>query len=230
MTPQDLKLEWRARNVPVSLQFDDPYYSLESGFEESKHVFLNANSLPERLHDGFSIAELGFGTGLNFLTLLDSWRRIDRPGRLLFTSFEAFPLSATDMIKAQAAFPMLETLSAEFAPLWETLLTTGKIETTDITLRLVQGDARLSLPLWQGAADCWFLDGFSPAKNPELWQADLLQALYDKTQAGGSASTYSAAGEVRRNLQAAGFKVARLPGFGRKRHMSLATKGLIDAE
>lgn len=230
MTPQDPKLEWRAQNVPVSLRLDDSYYLLKSGFEESKHMFLNAKSLSERLYDRFSIAELGFGTGLNFLTLLNSWWRIDRPGLLLFTSFEVFPLSATDMIKARAAFPILQTLSAELAPLCETFLTTGQIETTDIILRLVQGDARLSLPLWQGAADCWFLDGFSPAKNPELWQADLLQALYNKTQAGGSASTGSAAGEVRSNLQATWFKVARLPGVGRKPHMSLDTKGLIDAE
>ena len=177
MTAQDLKLEWRAQNVPVSLQFGDPYYSLESGFEESKHVFLDPNNLPERLHDGFSVAELGFGTGLNFLTLLDSWRRKKRPGRLLFTSFEAFPLRIADMIKAQAAFPSLQALSAEFAPLWETLLNAGEVETANITLRLIQGDARLTLPLWPGVADCWFLDGFSPAKNSEIWQADLLQAL-----------------------------------------------------
>ena len=166
MTPQDPKLEWRAQNVPVSLRFDDSYYLLESGFEERKHMFLNVNSLPERLHDRFSIAKLGFSTGLNFLTLLDSWRRIDRPGLLLFTSFEAFPLSAADMIKAQAAFPILQTLSAEFTPIWETLLTTGQIETTDITLRLVQGDARLSLPLWQGQRIVGFLTGFQRLKTP----------------------------------------------------------------
>jgi tRNA U34 5-methylaminomethyl-2-thiouridine-forming methyltransferase MnmC len=93
-----------------------------------------------------------------------------------------------------------------------------------LQLQVVTGDARLSLPEWTGVVDAWFLDGFSPAKNPELWQQDLLQAVADHTNPGGSAATYTAAGFVRRGLEAAGFTVTRVPGFGRKRHMTKAVR------
>ena len=92
------------------------------------------------------------------------------------------------------------------------------------------GDARKTLQNWQGQADCWFLDGFSPAKNPELWGADLLKSVYDHTANGGTAATYTAAGFVRHNLELAGFTVKRSKGFGRKRHMTQAVKGAFDAK
>ena len=85
---------------------------------------------------------------------------------------------------------------------------------------MIVGDARDTLPAWQGRADAWFLDGFSPAKNPELWGADLLAQVAAHTAPGGSFATYTAAGHVRRALQAAGFQVERQPGHGRKRHMT----------
>ncbi len=87
---------------------------------------------------------------------------------------------------------------------------------------MILGDARETLPAWQGRADAWFLDGFSPAKNPELWGDALMRAVADHTAPGGSAASYTAAGFVRRGLEAAGFSVARRPGFGRKRHMTVA--------
>ncbi|MDU8911332.1 tRNA (5-methylaminomethyl-2-thiouridine)(34)-methyltransferase MnmD [Aestuariicoccus sp. MJ-SS9] len=213
-------LTWRDGAVPVSARFDDPYYSLDNGLAETRHVFLAGNGLPERFRDGFRIAELGFGTGLNLLAALHLWRESGQPGTLHFTSFEAFPLPAADMIRAQAAFPELSALAAELAPYWQQGAT--EIALPDLNFRLIAGDARQTLPRWEGLADAWFLDGFSPAKNPELWEPALLRAVGDHTAPGGTAATYSAAGAIRRALADAGFEVTRGPGYGRKRHMTLA--------
>lgn len=220
MTDQSAELEWRDGRVPVSTRFDDPYYSLDNGLAETRHVFLAGNDLPARFQGGFHIAELGFGTGLNLLTALQAFRAAGVPGRLHFTTFEAFPMAASDMITAQAAFPELGDLAAELRPCWEA----GQrvFETSDLCFTLIAGDARETLPQWSGKADAWFLDGFSPAKNPELWGADLMAEVARHTAPGGMAATYTAAGHVRRGLEAAGFTVTRIPGFGRKRHMTQA--------
>ena len=92
----------------------------------------------------------------------------------------------------------------------------------DVCLTIVEGDARETLPSWDGQADAWFLDGFSPAKNPELWEESLLTEVARHTPLGGTAATYTAAGFVRRGLSSAGFAVERVAGFGRKRHMTRA--------
>ncbi|MEM6480515.1 MAG: tRNA (5-methylaminomethyl-2-thiouridine)(34)-methyltransferase MnmD [Pseudomonadota bacterium] len=214
-------LEWGDRDVPVSVRFNDPYYSLDHGLEETRYVFLQGNGLPERFRDGFHIAELGFGTGLNLLAALQLWRSTGVSGVLHFTSFEAFPIAPDDMRRAQMAFDDLEPLATELSPHW------GKDEITlpDLHFRLIRGDARRLLPAWTGQADAWFLDGFSPAKNPELWEPDLLAEVSKHTSPGGTAATYTAAGAVRRALIEAGFDVTRIPGYGRKRHMSVALKG-----
>ncbi|MEY2992051.1 MAG: tRNA (5-methylaminomethyl-2-thiouridine)(34)-methyltransferase MnmD [Pseudomonadota bacterium] len=217
-------LEWRDDKIPVSLQFDDPYFSLDNGLHETRHVFLAGNGLPDRFSDGFHIAELGFGTGLNLLTTLLEWRRTKQNGTLRFTSFEAYPMSPADMVLAQSAFPEITAIAAEFAPLWPELWQTGRLETPELFLSVVVGDARQTLPNSDLEADCWFLDGFSPAKNPELWDADLMQAVADHTNPLGTFATYTAAGFVRRNLEAAGFSVERVAGYGRKRHMTIGTK------
>lgn len=221
MTDQSAELEWRDGRVPVSTRFDDPYYSLDNGLAETRHVFLAGNDLPERFVDGFHIAELGFGTGLNLLCALQAFRATGLAGQLRFTSFEAFPMAPDDMIAAQAGFPELAGLAAELAPFWQAGETA--FETADLSFSLITGDARATVPRWQGRADAWFLDGFSPAKNPELWGADLMAEVAHHTAPGGSAATYTAAGHVRRALAAGGFTVTRIPGFGRKRHMTKAT-------
>ena len=217
---QPAELTWREGQVPVSQRFDDPYFSLENGLEETAYVFLDGNVLPARFRDGFHIAELGFGTGLNLLAALALWRESNQSGKLHFTSFEAFPMAPKDMLAAQAAFPALAALSDELAPHW----TAGEtaFQTDDLVFTLVLGDARKTVSNIAQKADAWFLDGFSPAKNPELWEPALMAQIAAQTAPQGTAATYTAAGFVRRALAEAGFDVTRRTGFGRKRHMTTA--------
>ncbi len=216
MTNQRADVEWRDSGVPVSIHFDDPYYSLEDGVAETRHVFLGGNDIPARFRDGFHVAELGFGTGLNFLVTLAAWRTLGVAGTLRFTSFEAFPMDISEIARAVSAFDGLPQVFGDIFP--EHLIG------PDFELRVVIGDARTTLPTWNGKADAWFLDGFSPAKNPELWGEDLLAHVGHHTARGGTVATYTAAGFVRRGLEAAGFEIERVQGFGRKRHM---TRGVL---
>ena len=211
------KIEWRA-NVPFSTQFNDLYYSADNGLAETQHVFLAGNNLPKRFSTGFQIAELGFGTGLNLLVTLAAWRKSGTEGVLHFTSFEAFPLTPEQMIIAHQAFPELKEIATELASLWGNTITLP-----DLKFDLILGDARDTLPAWLKKADAWFLDGFSPTKNPELWGPTLMADVAQHTKSGGSCATYTAAGFVRRSLQKAGFSITRSPGFGRKRHMTQGT-------
>lgn len=222
MQDQSTTLEWRDGRVPVSTRFDDPYYSLDNGLAETQHVFLAGNDLPARFRDGFHVAELGFGTGLNLLATWAAWRRAGVQGMLYFTTFEAFPLARADMEAALRSFPEVEDLAQE---LLSAMVADGPVYNLgDLSLTVITGDARETLPSWPGRADAWFLDGFSPAKNPELWGTELMREVAQHTAMGGTASTYTAAGHVRRALDAAGFIVERVPGFGRKRHMTRAKK------
>ncbi|WP_170763372.1 tRNA (5-methylaminomethyl-2-thiouridine)(34)-methyltransferase MnmD [Ruegeria lacuscaerulensis] len=220
MADQRAKLTWTDDQIPVSDRFDDPYFSLQNGLEETRHVFLAGNDLPARFAPGFHIAELGFGTGLNMLTVWSEWEKSGRTTPLSFTSFEAFPMDSADMARALAAFPELAPWSERFLAQWQG----GACDLGTLRLEVVEGDARQTLRGWTGAADAWFLDGFSPAKNPELWGADLMQQVADHTTVVGTAATYTAAGFVRRGLEEAGFSVTRTPGYGRKRHMTQAIK------
>jgi tRNA U34 5-methylaminomethyl-2-thiouridine-forming methyltransferase MnmC len=215
---QSRGLDWLDNAIPVSRQFCDPYFSLDGGLAEANHVFLAGNGLPGRLCAGFHIAELGFGTGLNMLAVLQAWRDTGRPGAIRFTSFEAWPLATGDIARALQTFPAALDLAAPFLDHWAAGRRHFVLPGIEVTV--IEGDARDTLPLWAGRADAWFLDGFSPAKNPELWSDALLAQVAVHTGPGGSFATYTAAGHVRRALQGAGFAVTRLPGFGRKRHMS----------
>lgn len=213
------ELDWRPEGTPVSVRFDDPYFSIVNGMEETRHVFLGGNHLPERFQPGFKIAELGFGTGLNMLVSWKSWLESGQDGVLHFTSFEAFPVAAEDMRRALSCFSELTPLAEKFLTAWETGKRTLCLE--GLVLCVIVGDARQTVPAWANKADAWFLDGFSPAKNPELWGPDLLRSVAEHTRPGGSFATYSAAGHIRRSLSEVGFRVDRVPGFGRKRHMSV---------
>jgi tRNA U34 5-methylaminomethyl-2-thiouridine-forming methyltransferase MnmC len=208
-------LDWREGGIPVSQQFNDPYFSLNGGLDETRHVFLAGNDLPARLHPGFHVAELGFGTGLNLLALAQI---ATQPIR--FTSFEAYPMDLPQLAQAHAAFPELAALTAELRAGYPA----RRFRVGQVDAEILIGDARDLLPGWDGAADAWFLDGFSPAKNPELWGEALMGEVGAHTAPGGTFATYSAAGHVRRALGAAGFAVTRAPGYAGKRHMSRGTR------
>lgn len=217
------KLEWKEGGVPVSCRFDDPYFSLGNGLAETCHVFLDGNGLPGRFRPGFHVAELGFGTGLNMLAALIAWRGAGIAGPLRFTSFEGFPLAAADIAQALAAFPEAAAVAGPFLEQWAQGV--RAIRLPGLEAEVIIGDVRETLPRWHGRADAWFLDGFSPAKNPEMWGKGLMAEVGAHTAPQGSFATYTAAGHVRRALQAAGFQVQRQAGFGHKRHMSVGRLG-----
>ncbi len=221
MQDQRAQLDWRAGDVPVSRQYDDPYFSLDDGLAETRHVFLDGNDLPGRFCDGFRVAELGFGTGLNMLVVAEAWAAHGAPGTLHLTSFEAHPMEAADMARALAAFPALAQRAAQLVEGWRS--GAEQIDLGDgALLEVIIGDARDTLPGWEDRAHAWFLDGFAPSRNPELWGPELMASVAAHTAPGGTAATYTAAGHVRRALAEAGMDVARVPGYGRKRHMTRA--------
>lgn len=225
-------LSWEAGEVPMSERFGDTFYSRHDGRAEAAHVFLGGNGLPEGFagRDRFVIAELGFGTGLNFLETWRQWIEVRRLGQQLsFVSFEMFPMGADDMARALARWAELSELSGALVARW-TAAGQGSEETrhwqidTQTQLRVIVGDAGEEVSQWSGSADAWFLDGFSPAKNPGMWTAELMAEVFARTVPGGSFATYTAAGWVRRNLSAAGFDVEKRPGYAGKREMMSGVK------
>ena len=207
-------LKWLDGVIPVSRRFDDPYFSLAGGLAETRHVFLTGNGLPERLRPGFQIAELGFGTGLNLLATVLLAPKMP----LRYATFEAYPITAEEMARSHAAFPEAAAVAGPLLAAWAEGLRQFSVDLIEV--EVIEADARTALPLWPGKADAWYLDGFSPAKNPELWGDDLMADVARHTAPGGTFATYTAAGHVRRALTAAGFTVTRAQGFGTKRHMS----------
>ncbi|WP_425092825.1 tRNA (5-methylaminomethyl-2-thiouridine)(34)-methyltransferase MnmD [Tropicimonas sp. S265A] len=221
MKGQEADLTWTPQGVPISRRFEDPYFSMADGLSETRHVFLRGNGLPKRFANAapHHVAELGFGTGLTLAVMRAAHRDAGLTPRFRFTSFEAFPMPVPAMREALAHF---SEIAAEIDDVLDVLASGGtRWSAPDLDFELIRGDARKTLPDWPGTAQSWCLDGFSPAKNPELWDPALLQAVADHTAPGGRFATYTAAGHVRRALAAAGFEVSRVPGFGRKRHMSV---------
>lgn len=208
-------LDWRDGSIPVSRRFDDPYFSINDGLAEVRHVFLAGNGLPGRFKEGFQIAELGFGTGLNLLATRIAAGDIP----MNYTSFEAYPMRAADMARALDAFPQARAVAEPLLENWGNGI--NRFSLGGLTVEVIIGDARQTLPVWRGKADAWFLDGFSPAKNPELWSPELMAEVGRHTAPGGTFATYTAAGHVRQSLVEGGFLVERVAGHGQKRHMSI---------
>ena len=172
------------------------------------------------------IAELGFGTGLNFLETVHSWKKLkQQAARLHFISYEQFPIQSKDMKKALSRWPELASLTGELCKHWKT--DHGKLDIAfadDVRLTVHFGDANRLISNQTELADAWYLDGFAPSRNPELWNEELMQQVFNHTAPGGSFATYTAAGFVRRGLQAAGFQVNKVSGFGTKREMLTGKK------
>lgn len=228
------ELEWQqvdGVDIPVSKQFGDVYFSKANGLLETRHVFLNGNDLSERLTqlaDGeqFTVGETGFGTGLNFLALWQLWQNV-RPNnnsRLHFISVEKYPLSKADLARALASWD-------ELAPLSKRLLGSYPFALAGCH-RLRFDDERISLDVWFGdASECfpliqnnhpinaWFLDGFAPSCNPELWQEQIFKHIMRLSAQGTTFASFSVAGVLKRALQSYGVEITRPKGFGHKREM-----------
>lgn len=219
------QLDWDDQGRPHSRVFDDVYFSDQSGLEETRYVFLEQNRLQERfaaLADGgrLVIGETGFGTGLNFLC---AWQLFEQHAvagaRLHFVSVEKYPLSHADLQRALALWPELkplaEQLLAQYIAIHQgfqrLVLDNGRV-----TLTLLIGDALEQLPQLDAQIDAWFLDGFAPAKNPDMWTAELFAELARLAAPGSTISTFTSTGWVRRLINAAGFKMKRTPGIGHK--------------
>ena len=221
-------IDWQD-GQPVSRLFGDVYFSKDNGLEETRYVFLQHNQLPHRFADidpgeCFTVAETGFGTGLNFLACWQAWRASNpKAGAVLhFVTTEKYPLSHQDLNRALALWPELQTLA-------EPLLAQYPPAVAGCH-RLVFDDGAVRLTLWLGDAlsafknltfnaDAWFLDGFAPALNPDLWLDAMAEQLALHSNPGATLATFTAVGEVRRRLQARGFTMRKVPGYGRKRDM-----------
>ncbi len=214
-------LVWREDGLPQSSLYGDVYFSSVDGLAETRAVFLAGCGLPERFGPRFTVGELGFGSGLNIAALLDLWRR-EKPagGRLNIFSIEAHPLTRDEAARILGHWPELGEAAQVLLDHWPgPARGFHRIDLPgfDAVLDLAVMDVVEALEAWDGAADAWFLDGFSPALNPAMWRDEVLAAVAARSAPGARAATFTVAGAVRRGLAAAGFEVAKRPGFGRKR-------------
>ncbi|WP_419711431.1 bifunctional tRNA (5-methylaminomethyl-2-thiouridine)(34)-methyltransferase MnmD/FAD-dependent 5-carboxymethylaminomethyl-2-thiouridine(34) oxidoreductase MnmC [Pseudomonas sp. NFX224] len=218
-------LDWDDQGRPYSRVFDDVYFSDKSGLDETRYVFIEQNRLAERFaalpHGGrLVIGETGFGTGLNFLCAWQVFEQHAAAGaRMHFVSVEKYPLSPADLQRALALWPELKVFADQLLEQYVAIhqgfqrltLANGRV-----TLTLMIGDALEQLPQLDAQIDAWFLDGFAPAKNPDMWTAELFVELARLAAPGSTISTFTSTGWVRRLLNAAGFKMKRTPGIGHK--------------
>lgn len=222
-------LDWKPDGTPAAQAMDDVYFSVDDGLEETRVVFLAGCGLPQRWtgRTHFTVAELGFGTGLNLLALWQMWKahRPSPAARLDFVSFEGFPLTRDDAARALARWSELAELSAILLEKWpERARGVQRIELGDgVTLILHIDDVAAALPNAQFVADAWFLDGFAPARNERMWAPEIYPLMIARSAPGAWVGTYTVAGAVRRGLSQAGFEVSKQPGFGRKRERLQAT-------
>lgn len=214
--------------TPYSAAYDDIYHSVDSGPGQAHHVFLNGNDLPQRWQGlaRYTILETGFGLGLNFLVTWAAWRsNPQRPSRLDYLSVEKHPFSAADLATLHTRWPEFAALSAALRAQWP-LPTAGfhrlYLDQGQVCLTLLFGDAHNLLPQLNAQVDAVYLDGFAPAKNPELWCAAVFQPLARLCRTGTTLATYTVAATVRDGLTHAGFVTEKRRGYGRKREMLVA--------
>lgn len=242
---QTAELDWEfvdGIEIPISKQFGDVYFSKDNGLFETRHVFLNGNDLSERLanlkdFEYFSVGETGFGTGLNILALWQLWRQVrpDNQSHLHAISVEKFPLSKTDLIRALNVWD-------ELKPLAEQLIEQYPLPIAGCH-RLTFPKERFSIDLWLGdaqeifpsmaktkAVNAWFLDGFAPSCNPDMWEQNVLNNIVRLSGYGTTFASFSVAGILKRGLKAHGIDISRPRGFGHKREMLKAVWNLPESD
>lgn len=225
-----VELKWHD-NVPFSKQHEDYYFSLKNGLEETRDVYLTQNQLPQRWlkqesdveNKPFTIVEMGFGTGLNFLTVWQAWQRSSEPKRPLnFISIEKYPFTKEDLIRSLANWPELKSLSQELINQYPYLVKGSHLLSFNlgkVKLQIIFGDLNSDLETHSFIADCWFLDEFSPRKNPSMWPEALFKLMASRSHSQTTLSSFSTAGVVRIGLAETGFEIQKNKGFAGKRDM-----------
>jgi len=244
-------IDWLESGEPFSKQFQDFYFSTDGGFAESEYVFLKQNNFPQCCNHStqiqtstpFHIAETGFGTGLNFLVsifyYLQTTHTNQSKSSLEYTSIEKYPLTKSQLKQVYAIFnynwPQLSPYSGELLanypenfsgcdkPSFQLNLFNGKIRLNLLIDDAIDGLEQL-LPQQSETIDIWYLDGFSPAKNPDMWRQELFNKIFRLSKAGATLSTFTSAGFVRRGLKQSGFSIKKVPGLGKKREILCGIK------
>ncbi len=242
-------LEWRdyglQHRVPFSREFDDIYFNPTDGLAESEYVFLEGNHLPADWESPnqskFCVAELGFGSGLNFLMTVSKWqetiqnRSDNKDCHLNFISIEKRPFTREDFLSACKHWPQFSELAEYFCerypsltygrhqiefPQWQTTLTLFLMPVEDALADWLDDHERQTS---RQKVDHWFFDGFAPAKNESMWGDQLCQQVAKLSKPNTRLATFSVAGNVKNPLKSAGFELSKKKGFGRKREMLTAT-------
>lgn len=222
---QSAEIYFNEHNRPCSNQFQDIYFSNTSPIEESDYVFIQGSKLEDKiaLNQNVTIAEAGFGTGLNFLLTRQSWRKKRKPFQWLhYYAIEAFPLTAIQLKRCLSQFHSIESDARQLIEQYPNLdqgFHNLNFPEDHISLSLIFLPIEQALNEFPQAVDIWYLDGFSPAKNPEMWTDTILKKIGQNCLKEGRVTTFTAAGAVKRGLEAAGFQVEKIPGFGQKRNM-----------
>jgi tRNA 5-methylaminomethyl-2-thiouridine biosynthesis bifunctional protein len=217
-------LDFSTPSTPSATNFDDIYFSVDGGLAEARAVFLAGCGLPKRWEDRdvFTVAELGFGSGLNFLATLQAWvasgAATSPLKRLHYISVEGFPFEVDTLQRALAHFPELSDFAAPMMAQWPgPMRGLHRLHFGNVTLTLIHDAVAPALQSQTFRADAWFLDGFSPAKNPAMWSGAVMAEVARLSAPGARIGTFTVASDVRRALSDVGFTVSKQPGFGRKR-------------
>jgi tRNA 5-methylaminomethyl-2-thiouridine biosynthesis bifunctional protein len=234
--PDFASIRWDEKGVPYGTAFDDHYFCVDNGYEEAVHVGILGNALPERFKELdpdrpgiFTIIEIGFGTGLDFCCAWEAWDAFAPASwKLAFVSLELYPVRAEDLGRALGTWPRLakyrEALLGQYAPspgeVQKMSFSDGRVNLTVVFDEVVSALKKIREGgLAPNGADAWFLDGFGPSKNPDMWREDVFVEVASLSRLGTTFSTFTAAGQVRRFLIKNGFVVQKVPAHGKKRQM-----------
>ncbi|WP_299973489.1 bifunctional tRNA (5-methylaminomethyl-2-thiouridine)(34)-methyltransferase MnmD/FAD-dependent 5-carboxymethylaminomethyl-2-thiouridine(34) oxidoreductase MnmC [uncultured Pseudoteredinibacter sp.] len=230
-------IRWEEDQHPICQRFDDYYFSSDNGLEETQHNFIRPSQLESRFkqlgeNEVFRLAETGFGTGLNFLTTWQLWQQSNNNSKLEFYSFEKYPLNRQQLSKALEQWSSLSAEIKQLCEAYPSLTSPGwhRLEFPSVSLNLFIGDVAEGLKelyhsqhprfaQYNRKINAWFLDGFAPAKNPDMWRAEVLQSIAELSMDGASLATFTAASAVRKGLIALGFDMQKSSGYGLKREM-----------
>lgn len=224
-----LNLTFDEQGSAYSNNYDDIYFQPGIGLEEKRHVFLIGNNLPNQWQQKktFTIAETGFGVGLNFLSTLALWHEARQNNQHLhYISCELLPLNIQQLTQALSSFPEIEKYTKHLLENYPEQLIYGThrlhFKTFNTTLTLIFGDCLSAFENLNATVDTWYLDGFAPSKNPDMWSDRLFKAIANLSHVGTTAATYTVAGKIKKGLTDVGFKITKVRGFGQKREMLTA--------